>query len=86
MATVNISVEEFKTTTNVARIEIVRNPHTQMLFASCGGKKYKCQQATSKSGHELDLSKPITYIYDDVKDFEDGVFANSGADNTIGTL
>ena len=86
MATVNISVEEFKTVQGVSRIEIVRNPNTAMLFASCGGKKYKCQQASSKSGKELDLEKPITFIYDDVKGIEDGVFANSGADNTVGTL
>lgn len=86
MATLNLSVEEFKQKQNVGTIEIVRNPNTQLLFASAAGKKYKCQQKDSKSGHELNLKEPITFIYDDEVGIEDGVFANSGADNTIGLL
>ena len=86
MATVNISVEEFKSVQSVNTIEIVRSPKTQLLFASAAGKNYKCQQKTSPSGKELDLSKPITFIYDDAVGVEDGCFANSGADNTVGML
>ena len=92
MATRNLSIDEFKANRNVTSIEIVRSPLTSKLFAAAGGVNYRVQGKDAKSGAELDLTKPITFIYDDTvvepsKDpVENGCFANSGADNTVGVL
>ena len=93
MATVNLSVDEFKANRNVTNIDLVRSPKTHKLFAVAGGKNYRVQGKDAKSGAgELDLAKPITFIYDDEvvepsKDpVENGCFANGNAENLIGQI
>jgi len=96
MATVFLSIDEFKATQSVTSIDIVRSPITKKLFASAGGTNYRVQGADSKRG-ELDMSKPKTFIYDDDLNaknakgepsggIENGCFANASADNVVGTL
>lgn len=80
MALKNISVEEFKKVENTSEIQIVRNPNTSKLFAAAGnGKNYKVQG-------DLDVQKPINFLYDTEKGVEDGCFVNQGTDNVLATL
>lgn len=80
MALKNISVEEFKKVENTEEIQIVRNPNTSKLFAAAGnGKNYKVQG-------DLDVQKPINFLYDTEKGVEDGCFVNQGTDNVLATL
>ena len=90
MALRNLSIDEFKAATNSSSIQIVRNPKTSKLFASAAGKNYRVQGETSKQG-ELDLAKPVQFLYEDDatvdnSGVENGCFVNQGADNVLGTL
>ena len=76
----NISIEEFKRVENTEEIQIVRNPNTSKLFAAAGnGKNYKVQG-------DIDVQKPINFLYDTEKGVEDGCFVNQGTDNVLTTL
>jgi hypothetical protein len=80
MATLsNISVEEFKAQTGAGRIDIVRNPKTQKLFASANGKNYRVQA-------DIDLAKPIDFLMEEGKTIDDGCFVNSNTENLVGSL
>ena len=92
MALHNLSIEEFKAEMKVSNIQIVRSPKTSKLFASAGGENYRVQGKEAKSGNELDIEQPISYMWDDERNDEgktpiqSGCFVNSNADNLITTL
>ena len=93
----NLSISEFKANQSVESIEIVRNPNTQMLFASTSnGDTFRVQGTGAKHG-ELDVSKTIEFLYEDDKDaknskgepsggIENGCFVNKRQDNVLATL
>jgi len=82
MALVSISIEDFKQKEKTSSIDIVKNPNTDKLFASCGnGNTFKAQGS-------LDAEKRIEFLYDDAKDkgWEEGCFVNPSTDNIVITL
>lgn len=80
MALKNISVSEFKSVESVDSVQIVRNPNTSKLFAAASnGENYKVQG-------DIDVSKPINFLYDTEKGVKDGCFVNQGTDNVLTTL
>jgi len=91
MALKNLSISEFKSAVNhTGSIDIVRNPNTQKLFAAVGEDKYSVQGTTAKRG-ELDITKPVEFLYEDDTSkersgIENGSFVNKGADNVVLSL
>jgi len=81
MALISISVDEFKTRESINGIDIVKNPKTGKLFASCSnGENYKSQG-------NLDPEKKVEFLYDDDSDdLSDGCFVNPSTENVIASF
>ena len=76
----SISIPEFKKIEETESIDIVKNPNTSKLFASCGnGNKFKVEQ-------EIDLAKPVSFLHDTAGAWNEGCFVNTRADNVLATL
>ena len=75
-----ITLDEFKTATNVSVMQVIRNPNTQKLFVSAGGRNFKCQQ-------DLDIDLPMKFIVND-DDLDTACLANvkNSEDNLVATL
>jgi len=80
MPLTSISIPEFKKLEDTESIQIVKNPNTSKLFASCAnGKNFKVEQA-------IDLEKPVSYLHDTDGAWNEGCFVNTRADNVVATL
>jgi len=64
-----ITVQEFKTRLNAAKVDIVRSPKTSKLFASVNGTAFKVEQS-------LHSKEEIKFMYTDEAAFTDGCFVN----------
>lgn len=80
MPLTNISISEFKRVHSVDTIQIVKNPNTSKLFAACSnGVNFKVQG-------DIDVTKPINFLYDTEEGMDKGCFVNQGTDNVLTTL
>lgn len=74
-----MTVTEFKAAFDCTKIDIVRNPNTNKLFASCNnGKTLRCKG-------DLDMTLPISVLVPDGV-LEDACIINGSGANIIGSL
>ncbi len=60
-----ITIPELKTKLGVDKIEIVKSPKTDKLFAHCSAGNYKVEQA-------IDLKQPLRFMYETEDAFNEG--------------
>lgn len=74
-----MEIHEFKQHIKADKIEIVRNPHTNKLFANALGMNYKVEQA-------IDFKQPLRFMYETMELIPEGCIVNVKSENTVATL
>lgn len=76
-----LSIEDFKLSIGMPnhKGQVVKNPNTEKLFLTIGGKNFKCQGT-------LDMSKPLSVLVEN-GDLEQACLINvPESDNVVGSI
>ena len=74
-----MSLADFKTATNVAKFDIVKNPKTGKLFMSANGKAWKVKA-------EIDLQSPMTILIPENGNLDEACLVNGSSENVLASI
>ncbi len=75
-----LTIPEFKTKIGASKIEIVKSPKTNKLFAhTSDGTNYKVEQA-------IDLKQPLRFMYETEDTFSEGCIISVPESNNVLTV